>query len=161
MSVLSVRTPSGATVERVVVEHPGAAAVVPLIDDDVLLVRQYRAVADESMLEIPAGKLDDPAENPRDAAHRELEEETGWVANDLMHLSTIWTAVGFSDEQIAIYLASHLTRGVKAPAGAEEEEAEIVRMPFLEAKRMVLDGEISDAKTVTGILLADQLRGSD
>lgn len=156
----TVRTPSGAEVERIVIEHPGAVAVVPLVGDDILLIEQYRTPADAMVLEVPAGKLDEPGEDGTKTARRELEEETGWVPGHLEYLSTIWTAVGFTDEQIAIYLATRLEHGTRTPVGEEEEASRVVRMPFGDAKAMVLRGEIQDAKSVAGILLADQHRGA-
>lgn len=159
VTVRDVGTPSGETVERVVIEHPGAAAVVPLIDGDIILIEQYRAPIEERLLEIPAGKLDDQVNDPGHTAGRELEEETGYTAGHLEHLTDLLTTVGFSDEVISIYLATGLSEGVRTPIGEEEEDASIVRMPFSEAVAAVEDGRIRDAKTVAGILLAAR-RGS-
>jgi ADP-ribose diphosphatase len=150
----TIATPSGREVERVVIVHPGAVAIVPIIDDDVILIEQYRASAESTVLEIPAGKIDDPSHDRLETAHRELEEETGYRAGRMRRLTDLLTAVGFSDERITIFLAEDLTPGARAPMGAEEEEAHIVRMPLSEAVRRVRDGSIADAKTVAGLLLA-------
>lgn len=155
----TVETPTGEHVKRIVVEHPGAVAVVPRVGNDVILVAQYRAAVSRVVLEIPAGKLDEPGESLEEAALRELSEETGYIARTLTHLTDLLTAVGFSDEKISIYLAIDPTPGPAHPVGAEEELAEIVVMPWTEAVARVRDGSITDAKTVAGILIAELLDG--
>ncbi len=154
ITVRDVRTPSGDVVERIVIEHPGAVAVVPRIGDDVILIEQYRAPMGGSVLEIPAGKLDTHPPDPVTTAERELEEEVGYRPGLLTFLSEIWTAVGFTDERIRIYLGEDLVAGVRSPVGHEEAAARVVRMPFTEAVDAVIAGEIRDAKTVAGLLLA-------
>ena len=149
-----IATPSGDSIERIVIEHPGAAAVVPIVDGDVILVEQYRAPVNGVMLEIPAGKLDDASATIEQTALRELEEETGWRAERLDHLADIMTSVGFCDERISIYLASGLSEGSRAPVGAEEEQLRILRMGLDDAIGAVLDGRITDSKTIVGLLLA-------
>jgi len=129
-------------------------AVVPIIGDEVVLIEQYRAAAGQSILEIPAGKMDDPSHDRLHTAARELEEETGMRAGTMTLLTDLWTAIGFCDERIAIFLAEDLIEGDRVPVGAEEEEATIVRMPFDDAISMVHEGAITDAKTVAGLLLA-------
>lgn len=150
----TIAAPNGESIERVVIKHPGAVAVVPRIDDDVILIEQYRAAADGVVLEIPAGKIDHPSDDRAGTAHRELLEETGFVAQSMTMLTELWTAVGFSDERIAIFLAEDMTEATRAPMGAEEELARIVRLPFDTAVDMVTRGEITDAKSVAGLLLA-------
>lgn len=150
----TVSSPEGETFDRIVIEHPGAVAVVPLIDDDVVLLRQYRVAADDFLLEIPAGKLDQPGEDRVGAARRELTEETGYVAGDITHLTDLWTALGFCDERISIYVAPDVRPGERAPIGPEETNAEVLRLPMSEALELVSAGEIADAKTVAGLLLA-------
>ncbi|GMQ99175.1 MAG: NUDIX hydrolase [Acidimicrobiia bacterium] len=156
----TVETPDGEHVERIVIEHPGAVAVVPRSGTDVVLVSQYRAAVSRMVLEIPAGKLDEPGESREDAARRELAEETGYIAGELLHLTDLLTAVGFSDEKISIYLAVDPVPGTARPVGAEEESADIVTMPWAEAVARVREGSIIDAKTVAGILIAEMLDGS-
>jgi len=156
----TVETPAGEHIERVVVEHPGAVAVVPRVGSDIVLIAQYRAAVSRVVLEIPAGKLDEPEESPEDAARRELAEETGYTARGLVHLTDLLTAVGFSDEKISIYLAIDPVPGTARPVGAEEEAAEILSMPWAEAVTRVREGSITDAKTVAGILIAEMLDGS-
>ncbi len=156
----TIATPTGSEVDRIVVAHPGAVAVVPRIGDHVVLVEQYRAAVDSLVLEIPAGKLDRQGEERREAAHRELTEETGFTAHRLVHLTDLLTSVGFSDERISIYLATDLVSGEPQPAGEEEEAANIITMPWSDAVDAVVRGTITDAKTVAGILLAEYRSGT-
>ena len=150
----TIAAPNGQSITRVVVSHPGAVAVVPILGDDVILFEQHRAALGRNLLEIPAGKLDVPGEDRRGAATRELEEEIGFSPGLLEHLTDMITTPGFCDEVITIYRASGLQAIASHPVGAEEENATIVRIPFSEALDRVHAGEISDAKTVVGLLLA-------
>jgi ADP-ribose pyrophosphatase len=160
VDLATVRTPTGDTIERVVVVHPGAVAVVALIGDEIVLIAQYRAPADAVVVEIPAGKLDIEGEDRAAAAARELAEETGYVASELIHLTDLRTGVGFTNEVISIYLAPSVIPGRAMPVGAEEIEARVITMPFARAVAQVADGVITDAKTVAGILLVDKIRGT-
>jgi ADP-ribose pyrophosphatase len=135
---------------REIVEHvPGAAAVAVLADGQVLLVRQPRPAVDARLLELPAG-LVDPGEQPIDCARRELLEETGYSAQRLEPLLSFYTSPGFSTELIHIFVASELQHTGALPDA--HEEIELVRMPLEAAIDRVLNGEISDAKTVAGLL---------
>lgn len=158
LQVRDVATPDGATVERIVITHPGAVAIVPCIGDDVVLIEQYRAPADTTILEIPAGKLDDAEQGKEETARRELLEETGLVAGDLTWLTEIWTTVGFTDERITIFLADVIDERTRMPVGLEEVSARVVRLPLSEAVQMVRTGVISDAKSAIGLLLAHHAR---
>ncbi len=159
VDVANVATPSGDTVERVVVVHPGAVAVVALDGDDIILIAQYRAAVDATVIEIPAGKLDKAGEDRVSAAARELEEETGFVPDELIHLTDLKTGVGFTNEEISIYLARSVTRGTMKPVGEEEAAANVYTIPFSQAVEDVENGIITDAKTVVGILLVEHLGG--
>ena len=159
VDIATVRTPGGAHIERVVVVHPGAVAVVPLCGDDIVLIAQYRAPVDGVVVEIPAGKLDKEGEDRPAAALRELAEETGYVADSLLHLTDLRTGVGFTNEEITIYLAPSVSPGPARPVGAEEVEARVFTMPFEHAVEEIARGSITDAKTVAGILLAERIRG--
>ncbi len=156
----SIEGPDGATFSRFVVEHPGAVAVVPVVDNDVILLDQYRAAVGVRVLEIPAGRLDVEGEEHEAAAVRELQEETGFVAHGLRHLTDLWTAVGFTNERISIFLADDLTEGERNPIGPEEADAGIIRMPLEKAVALVTSGVIGDAKTAVGLLLAANARAS-
>jgi ADP-ribose pyrophosphatase len=140
----------GSSHAREIVEHVPGAAVVAVDDDgQVLLVRQPRPAVGHDLLELPAG-LVDPGEQPINAARRELAEETGFTAEHLEPLVRFYTSPGFSTELIHIFIATGLTEcAVEQDA---EEEIELVRMPLDEAIEQVLNGELSDAKTVAGLL---------
>lgn len=147
----------GRTSAREIIEHPGVAAIVPLdADGNVLFVRQYRLAAQAVLLEIPAGVLD-PGEDAEVGAQRELREETGMRAGRLTQLGAeFYVSPGISTEWIRLYLAEDL---VEDPLSADEDESIVVeRVPLAEAVRMVERGELRDAKTITGILLAARLR---
>jgi len=156
----SVEAPDGTPFSRIVIEHPGAVAVVPITEGEVVLIRQYRAALGDHILEIPAGKLDLVGENAEVAARRELAEETGFVARSLTHLIDLWTSVGFCDERIAIFVTEDLEAGSRTPLGPEESDAQVVRMPLEHAVSLVASGEIADAKTAVGLLLAARVRAS-
>ena len=148
----TVLLPNGHETIREWVKHPGASAVLPVLDDgSVILVRQYRYPVGRVTLEIPAGKLDVPGEDPLECAKRELKEETGYAAERYEKLFSLATTVGFSDEWIHIYLAEGLTAGADCPD--EDEFIHIVRMPLAEALEKVSDNTIVDGKTVTALLL--------
>lgn len=145
--------PDGSRFERDVITHPGAVAVVPLIDDDIVLVRQYRPALDDFLLELPAGIRDVDGEPPEVTANRELVEEVGMRAERLDHLTTIHNAAGYCDEQIFIFIGRELTQVDRELTNSPEEvEMEIVRLPLSEAREMVSSGQITDAKTIIGIL---------
>ena len=148
----TVVLPNGNEAVREWVRHPGAAAVLPVFEDGtVLLVRQYRYPVDRVTLEIPAGKLDSPSEEPLACAVRELSEETGYAAASYEKLTTIGTTVGFSNEYIHIYAARGLQAGEQHTD--DDEFIHVVKMPLEEAVQRVESGEIFDAKSVTAILL--------
>ena len=135
---------------REIVEHAPGAAVVAVDDNgQVLLVRQPRPAVDTALLELPAG-LVDPGEAPIDCARRELAEETGYSASQLEPLLSFYTSPGFSTELIHVFVATGLREG--SVAHDEEEEIELVRLALGDAIRQVTEGEISDAKTVAGLL---------
>jgi ADP-ribose pyrophosphatase len=150
---------------REVVVHPGAVAIVPLLDDGrVLLVRQYRHAAGEICLELPAGTLDraddGAAEEPTLAARRELTEETGYRAAEWQTLGSFFTAPGFATELMHLYVARGLSP-VEGYAGPDtDERLDVVPLPWQEALAMAERGEIRDAKTLVGLFWVDRLRAS-
>lgn len=156
LDVDQVRFPDGTTGELEMIRHSGASAVVPLLDaskedPDVLLIHQYRYAAGRYLYEIPAGRLD-PGESPEECAARELREETGYSARHLRRLTTIYTTPGFTDELIHIFLAEELSNGVTSHE--PDEFMELQPISLSRAVAMVHSGEIVDAKTALGLLLA-------
>jgi len=152
----TISGPDGETYEREVVRHPGAVAVVPVLDDGrtVVLVRQYRSALDSLVLEIPAGKCDVEGEAPELTAARELEEEVGYRAGRMERLCALHNSPGFSDEQIVIFLAEQLEAGTATPHGVEEQHMAVEHVSLADAGTLITDGHITDAKTVAGLLLA-------
>ena len=152
LKVDTVRLPNGKEARREVALHPGGVTVLPLWDDGtVLLVRQYRYPFGRVTTELPAGKLD-PGEAPEDAARRELEEETGLSAGELISLGSIYASPGFCDEELHLYLARSLEAGRIHPD--EDEFLETVRLPFDALVQQVMEGAIRDGKTVAAVLKA-------
>src|SRR5436309_7079778 len=140
------------TYVREVVHHRGSAVILPAFDDGTIaLVRQYRHPTVKYLLELPAGGLED-RERPEEAAARELEEELGLVAGKLEKLSEFFVSPGFCEEKMWLYLATDLTE--TAQRLEEDELIEIVRLPIDRALQMITDGEIEDAKTIIGLMLA-------
>jgi ADP-ribose pyrophosphatase len=154
-----VMRPDGGRAHREWIKHMGASAVIALFPDDtLLLVRQYRYPPRREFLELPAGKLDAPDEDPADVAHRELEEETGWKADRMIRLASSHPCIGYSNEVIHFFLADGLTRGSQ---NLEDEEfVEVVSMPFAQAVDAARRGQLADMKTAFGILLAHAHRRS-
>jgi ADP-ribose pyrophosphatase len=140
------------TYVRDVVHHPGSAVILPAFDDGTIaLVRQYRHPAVRYLLELPAGTLNDK-EHPEAGAARELEEELGLVAGRMEKLSEFFISPGFCEEKMWLYLATDLTE--TAQRLEEDEMIEVVRVPIDRALQMITDGEIEDAKTIIGLMLA-------
>lgn len=148
---LDVRAPDGSIVRREVVRHPGAVAIVAVVQDAVILIRQYRAPVDAHVLELPAGKLDRPGENPGPAAERELVEEVGYRPGRLEQIASFWTGPGFTDERIIVFLATECEAVGATPHGPEEEDAEVLHVPVRALPAMLAAGEVEDAKTIVGL----------
>ncbi len=151
-----VRLENGETAERELIRHPGGVGIVAVDGGDrLLMVRQYRSGMGREALEIPAGKRD-PGETPETCGRRELEEECGLRAGRLELLATLYPTPAYCDERIWIFTAGELTAGHTHPDEDEFITAEWV--PLAEAERMVLAGEIEDAKTQIAILKYTALR---
>lgn len=138
--------------DREVVHHPGSAVIIPVFDDGTIaLVRQYRHPAVKYLLEAPAGTLN-PGEAPEEGAARELEEELGVTSNCLEKLTEFFVSPGFLEEKMWVYLATDL---VETEQRLEDDEiVEVVRLPFTQVLSMITTGEIEDAKTIIGVMLA-------
>ncbi len=154
-----VETPSGVESVREWIDHPGAAAVVPLFaDGSTLLVRQFRYPTGRSFLELPAGKRD-AGDGPEATARRELLEETGLSAAKLTPLGPLFPGIGYSNEVIWFFLAEQLSESSTQNLDVGES-VQPVRFPFAEAVARAQRGELGDMKTVAGLLMADAyLRG--
>ena len=158
LSIDTVRFPNGKTGQLEMIRHSGASAVLPVLSDldaddpQILLIRQYRYAAGGYLLEVPAGRPDTEGEDWEVCARRELQEETGLVAERLIPLTAIYTTPGFTDEKIYLFLALGLTTGETKLD--EDEFLATETMPMSEALRMVRDGEITDAKTICTLLYA-------
>jgi ADP-ribose pyrophosphatase len=153
----TVEFPNGSEGKLDVVRHPGAAAVVPFLDDPtagdprLLLIRHFRHAAGGWLWEIPAGKLDaGEAAHPDQCARRELQEETGYSAETVTHLLSIVTTPGFSDEVIHLYMATGLTKGTHAREADEFMELHEVRLS--KVRKMIRDNEITDGKSLVGLM---------
>jgi len=147
-----VRLPNKKVATREMVIHPGAVAVIPVNKKgEVLLVKQYRYPVKKVLIEIPAGKLD-AGEPPVECAIRELHEEAGAVDGKVIHLSTIYTSPGFSNEKMEIYLAIDFRETDNNPD--HDEFLHLYRAPLEECIRMIEEGVITDAKSIIGIILA-------
>jgi ADP-ribose pyrophosphatase len=146
----TVQAADGSTYEREVIRHSGAVALIPVEKDDTLiLVRQFRSGADGDLLEIPAGTLN-PGEDREACARRELQEEIGFYPEKLTKLGDFWVAASYTSELITIYLAEDL-RPSQLPQD-EDEDLEIVRLPFKQALAMAHNNEITDAKTLIALM---------
>jgi ADP-ribose pyrophosphatase len=153
----NITLPNGINMDMEIIRHPGAAAIVPMMDDDtVLLLKQYRHAAGGFIWEIPAGTLD-PGEDARRCADRELTEETGYVARHFEKLTEIIPLPAYSDERIHLFLATGLTQATQK---LDEDELLFVhRMELCRAIEMIAEGAIQDAKTIVGLQLAANRMG--
>jgi 8-oxo-dGTP pyrophosphatase MutT (NUDIX family) len=155
---LAVEGPDGERHTRSVVRHPGAVVAVPVVDDDAILVRQFRAAAGRALLEVPAGKRDVAGEAPETTAARELEEEIGQSPGRLRKLAEFYNSPGFCDEYTHLFCATELSalperRGVTA----EEQAMSVERVPLAATADLIAAGELIDAKSIVGLLLTQQL----
>jgi ADP-ribose pyrophosphatase len=151
------RLPSGRELELDIVKHPGAAAIVPFISDtDVLLIRQYRHATRDTILEVPAGKID-PGESPYETAARELEEEVGQRAGRIEELGWIWTTPGFTDEKIYLYSGFDLEAVDSRPE--DDEIIEAFRISLDEALDLIWRGQLTDAKSAMALIHAARRLG--
>jgi ADP-ribose pyrophosphatase len=159
--VAEFESPAGEPFRRDIVRSPGAVGVVPLIFDaegqaSVVLVRQYRPPYEANVIEIPAGMRDVPGEPADVTGRRELVEEAGLEAGEMMHLIDMFPSPGMTDSVCAIYLATGCHPVEHDRHGPEEQEMELMHVPLDDALAMIDRGQIADAKTVVGLLLTDR-----
>ena len=150
-----VELPNGKTSTREWIKHPGAACIIPVLPDGkIALIKQYRYPVKRELIELPAGKLD-PGEEPEECAKRELEEEIGYSAGKLTFVCNIYPAIGFASEKMWIYLAEEL---IKTTENTDHDEfIELMPTPLNKAVKMVWNGQITDVKTIIGLLWAERL----
>src|SRR3954447_17562456 len=159
--VAEFESPDGVRFRRDIVRSPGAVAVVPITVDlggttTVTLLRQYRPPYERDLIEVPAGMRDVPGEPADETGRRELIEEVGLVAGDMTLLTSMIPSPGMTDSVCQIYLATGCTPVERSLHGPEEEHSEVMPMPLADAVAMVERGEITDAKSALGLLLAER-----
>jgi len=150
LRVGEVRLADGTVAPREVVEHPGGVGIVPVVDGSVVLIRQYRIAIGSYILEIPAGKLE-KGPPPQEQARRELEEETGYRASRLVSLGSIFASVGYTSEEIHMFLAFDLEQVGAKPD--HDERIETVLIPISELEQRLARNEFQDAKTIVGLTM--------
>ncbi len=148
LQVDTVRLPNGSTSTREIVKHPGASAVLALLDGKMLVVEQFRKPLEKMQVEVPAGKLD-AGEDPMEAAFRELEEETGYRAKSMKLISAFYTSPGFADEKLYLYVADELEPGSMQLDSDEFLQVESITLE--QAKQYIKEERISDAKTIMAV----------
>lgn len=151
-----VRLPNNRTSVREYIKHPGAVVLIPVLPDNrIIFVRQFRYPMKREFIELPAGKLD-PGESPDQTGARELEEETGYKAGSLEQLAEIHPCIGYSDEEMWLYLATDLEKTAVSPD--YDEFLDVALMTPEEALNHVWNGKITDVKTVIGIFWAQRIQ---
>ncbi|MGE0609859.1 MAG: NUDIX hydrolase [Pirellulales bacterium] len=152
------RGKEGGTLVKEIIQHPGAVAVLPILEDGrVCLIHNERMAVDDTLVELPAGTIE-PGEDPAASAARELAEETGYTAANLEHLHDFWMSPGILRERMHLFLATGLTAG---PAHLEEDESiQTLLVPWDEAIELIASGRIQDAKTLVGLLYYDRFKKS-
>ena len=151
----TVRLPDGGTATREYIKHPGAVIVIAQPDpQSVLMERQFRYPVGRHFIELPAGKIDQ-GEEPLTTAERELQEECGYIAGQWRHLTTLHPCIGYADERVELFLATDLQHvGDRLDEG---EFLEVMTVSLREALDWVVEGRISDSKTVLGLLWAEKI----
>ena len=146
---------NGSSSTREWINHPGAVCCIPVFENgEICLIKQYRYAVKKYVIELPAGKLE-IGETPIDCAKRELEEETGFEAKKIRFLTMFYPAVGFVNEEMHLFLARELK---KTHTNLDHDEfIEVLPMPLEQAVQMIFKGEITDAKTIIGLVWAQKL----
>jgi len=161
-AILNVRrdkvTAYGGEAYREIIEHNGAVAMVPITEEgNVIMVEQFRYACGRAVLEIPAGKIEEGEADPATVAARELREETGYTADNIILLGKINTSAAYSEEMISVYAMTGLTAGEQELDA--DEALNVIEMPFKEVYDMAASGKLIDAKTIAALLMAKEQLG--
>jgi len=148
------RMPNGRVTTREIIDHGDVIMVAPILNNGkIIIVKQYRLAAQKITLELPAGRMD-PGETSTESVHRELREETGYIAKKLKKLISFYPAIGYSTEKIHFFVARNLTQ--KDPDPDEDEFIDVIKLSLPQALKKVESGEIVDSKSILGILYLAQ-----
>ncbi len=151
LQVDDVELPNGKYSKRELIKHPGAVAVIAITDENkIVMVEQYRKALEQSIVEIPAGKLE-PGEEPSVTVARELEEETGYVSGKMEHIISFYTSPGFADEIVHLYIATDLQKQENSAACDEDEFVEVIEISLEEAQQYIKEKRIYDVKTAYAV----------
>jgi len=161
-AILNVRrdkvTAYGGEAYREIIEHNGAVAMVPITEEgNIIMVEQFRYACGRAVLEIPAGKIEEGEADPATVAARELREETGYTADNIILLGKINTSAAYSEEMISVYAMTGLTAGEQELDA--DEALNVIEMPFKEVYDMAASGKLIDAKTIAALLMAKEQLG--
>lgn len=152
-----VSLPNGETSKRELISHQGGVAIIPVTrEGKILFVKQYRKAIEKTLIEIPAGLIDE-GEDPSETAVRELEEETGYTAKNISFVTSFYPSPGYTDELNYIYFSNELERLEEIIHGDDDEFIEVIALTLTEAKQYVRDKKIHDAKTIYAILYLETL----
>ncbi|NAW89413.1 MULTISPECIES: NUDIX hydrolase [unclassified Vibrio] len=142
-----VTLPTGKSIEHTTIVHPGAAVILPITEqDDIILINQFRPSLKKWLLELPAGTLE-KGELPAECAHRELEEETGYSASELITLGQVTPLAGFCDEIQHLFVAKQLSKTARLSCD-DDEVIEVVTLSIQELEQKIITGQITDSKTI-------------
>lgn len=151
LQVDDVELPDGKTSKREIIKHPGAVAIIPVTNDNkIVMVEQFRKALERDLVEIPAGKLE-KGEEPHVCAVRELEEETGYVCETLELVTSFYTSPGFADEIVHVYEARGLSKKENPASQDEDEFINLLELSLDEAKEYIVQKKIYDAKTTYAV----------
>ncbi len=151
LQVDEVELPNGKIAKREIIKHPGAVAIIAITDENkIVMVEQYRKALEQTIIEIPAGKLES-GEQPDECAKRELEEETSYECESLELLNSFYTSPGFANEIVHVYLAKGLTKKEDAAGLDEDEFVNLMELTIGEALQAIEEKKIYDAKTIFAV----------
>lgn len=142
-----VTLPTGKSIEHTTIVHPGAAVILPITEQgDIILINQFRPSLKKWLLELPAGTLE-KGELPAECAHRELEEETGYSASELITLGQVTPLAGFCDEIQHLFVAKQLSKTARLSCD-DDEVIEVVTLSIQELEQKIITGQVTDSKTI-------------